>query len=154
MHFPPFFSMSRTGQLQKKQRSLGSCPTLSNWVTKTQQLGPEQKLNAFVYTQERNVTGDPCPGCVRRIWFKERQKCEERTTVREGRQRQRDRQNHTQQRGDREEAVWPEFNNALVCHTWTEFVGQISMEGQRGCKGGRRKRQSCAGQTDRLLFIT
>lgn len=55
-------------------------------------------------------------------------------------------------RGDGEEAVWPEFNNALVCHTWTEFVGQISMERQRGCTRGRRER--CAGQTDRLLFIT
>lgn len=40
----------------------------------------------------------------------------------------------------REEAVWPEFNNALVCHTWTEFVGQISIEGQRGCRRERRDR--------------
>ena len=57
-------------------------------------------------------------------------------------------------RGDGEEAVWPEFNNALVCHTWTEFVGQISMEEQRDCQGGRRERQRCAGQTDSLLLIT
>lgn len=52
---------------------------------------------------------------------------------------------------DREEAVWPEFNNALVCLKWTEFVGQISMGGQRGCKRGRRERQRCAGRADRLL---
>lgn len=52
----------------------------------------------------------------------------------------------------REEAVWPEFNNALVCHTWTEFVGQISIEGRRGCEPWRRGRQRCAGQADRLLI--
>lgn len=43
-------------------------------------------------------------------------------------------------RRDRVEAVWPEFNNAHICHTWTEFVGQISMEGQGGCMSGRRER--------------
>ena len=58
-----------------------------------------------------------------------------------------------------EEAVWPEFNNALVCHTWSEFVGQISMGGherEEGERGGRerRERERCAGQTDRLLLIT
>ena len=56
----------------------------------------------------------------------------------------RETESHTARR-DREEAVWPEFNNALVCHTWTEFVGQISIEGLRGCKRGRRERQRCAG---------
>lgn len=47
--------------------------------------------------------------------------------------RDRDRDRHSKGR-NREEAVWPQFNNALVCHTRTEFVGQISIEGQRGCK--------------------
>lgn len=28
----------------------------------------------------------------------------------------------------REEDVWPELNNALICLTWTGFVGQISLE--------------------------
>lgn len=49
-----------------------------------------------------------------------------------------------------QEAVWPALNNALVCHTWTEFVGQISMKGRRGCRRGRRH----AGQTDRMLGVT
>lgn len=55
---------------------------------------------------------------------------------REGGHRQGDSITHTERR-DRKEAGWPEFNNALVCHTWTEFVGQISIEGQRSCKRGR-----------------
>lgn len=50
---------------------------------------------------------------------------------------------------DTEEAVWLEFNNALVCHTWTGFVGQISMEGlrererERGREEGRRETEMC-----------
>lgn len=36
---------------------------------------------------------------------------------------------HMQPKGGREEAVWLQFNNALVCHTWIEFVGHISMGG-------------------------
>lgn len=47
-------------------------------------------------------------------------------------------------RGDTEEAVWLEFNNALVCHTWTGFVGQISMEGLR-----EREREREGGRTER-----
>lgn len=77
--------------------------------------------------------------------------CVDRTTGRT--QTDRETESHAASR-DREEAIWPKFNNALVCHTWTEFVGQISMRGQRSCKRGRRERQRCAGQIDRLLFIT
>lgn len=75
-------------------------------------------------------------------------------TMRTGARIQTGRQKSHAARGDGEEAVWPEFNNALVCHTWTEFVGQISVEEQRDCKRGRRERQRCAGQTDSLLLIT
>lgn len=65
----------------------------------------------------------------------------------------RETESHTVRR-DREEAVWPEFSNALVCHTWTEFVGQISMKGLGGCSRGRRERQRWAGQADRLFFFS
>lgn len=65
-------------------------------------------------------------------------KCEERTTVRKGKEGT-DRETDTVHARDREEAVWPEFNNALVCHARTEFVGQISMEEQGGWRRGRRE---------------
>lgn len=71
MQLSPKLSMSRTGQLQERRGSLSSHPTLSNWVTQTQQLGPEQKLNAFVWTQEKNVTGDSCPDFLLGIRVKE-----------------------------------------------------------------------------------
>lgn len=42
---------------------------------------------------------------------------------------------HTQPKGGGEEAVWLQLNNALVCHTWTEFVGHICM-GEGGGRDG------------------
>lgn len=54
---------------------------------------------------------------------------------------------HTARR-DRQGAVWPQFNNALVCHTWTQFVGQISIEGQRG-----RDKDMQAKQIDSSLLL-
>ncbi len=56
MQLSPKLSMSKTGQLQERRGTLGSRPTLTNWVTQTQQLGLEQKLKAFVWTQEKKKT--------------------------------------------------------------------------------------------------
>lgn len=53
---------------------------------------------------------------------------------------------------DREETVWPQFNNALICHTWTEIVGQISIGGYRGSRAGEWGTRG-EEQTDRQLFI-
>jgi len=59
--FPSLSSMSSIGQLQGKRRgSLGSRPTLCNWVTQ-KQLGAKQKLNAFVWRRS-------CPDFLLEIW--------------------------------------------------------------------------------------
>lgn len=90
--------------------------------------GALNKTNDFcLNTGEKNIAGPPFS------WFPVRNQRWMREEYSKG---------HTEIQTSRctniykEEDVCPVYNNELVCPTWTEFVGQIRMEGQERWGGG------------------